>query len=220
MGAGHREPLAPRRSSSYTDSGRVWGSHEQTGIRRRRDSCRKMRRPGSAAVDRRVSGPKPLPWNDGTCGTPVCGRCRTERADSHLTHTGGRIAMHDVATALNAVRARIAELERRYRREPGSVRLLAVSKTKPPETVRAAIEAGQPGLRRKSPPGRDDQDRRTGRAGRLMALHRRPSVEQDPPDRRAFRLGPQHPARKDRDPPLRTTPPAAAGRSTCASKSM
>ena len=52
--------------------------------------------------------------------------------------------MHDVGTALNAVRARIAELERRYRREPGSVTLLAVSKTKPPETVRAAIAAGQP----------------------------------------------------------------------------
>ena len=51
--------------------------------------------------------------------------------------------MHDVATALNAVRTRIAELERRYRREPGSVTLLAVSKTKPPEAVRAAVAAGQ-----------------------------------------------------------------------------
>ena len=52
--------------------------------------------------------------------------------------------MHDVGTALNAVRTRIAELERRYRREPGSVTLLAVSKTKPPEAVRAAVAAGQP----------------------------------------------------------------------------
>ena len=51
--------------------------------------------------------------------------------------------MHDVGTALNAVRARIAELERRYRRTPGSVTLLAVSKTKPPEAVRAALAAGQ-----------------------------------------------------------------------------
>ena len=51
--------------------------------------------------------------------------------------------MHDVGTALNAVRTRIAELERRYRREPGSVTLLAVSKTKPPEAVRAAVAAGQ-----------------------------------------------------------------------------
>ena len=51
--------------------------------------------------------------------------------------------MHDVGTALNAVRRRIGELERRYHREPGSVALLAVSKTKPPEAVRAAIAAGQ-----------------------------------------------------------------------------
>jgi len=51
--------------------------------------------------------------------------------------------MHDVGTALNAVRTRIAELERRYRREPGSVTLLAVSKTKPREAVQAAVAAGQ-----------------------------------------------------------------------------
>ena len=51
--------------------------------------------------------------------------------------------MHDTGAALKSVRARIAELERRYRREPGSVSLLAVSKTKPPEAVRAAIAAGQ-----------------------------------------------------------------------------
>ena len=51
--------------------------------------------------------------------------------------------MHDVGTALNAVRARIGELERRYHRTPGSVTLLAVSKTKPPEAVRAALAAGQ-----------------------------------------------------------------------------
>ena len=51
--------------------------------------------------------------------------------------------MHDIGTALNAVRARIGEFERRYRREPGSVALLAVSKTKPPEAVRAAVAAGQ-----------------------------------------------------------------------------
>ena len=51
--------------------------------------------------------------------------------------------MHDIATALNAVRARVGELERRYHREPGSVTLLAVSKTKPAEAVRAAVAAGQ-----------------------------------------------------------------------------
>ena len=51
--------------------------------------------------------------------------------------------MHDIATALNAVRARVGELERRYHREPGSVTLLAVSKTKPAEAVRAAVAASQ-----------------------------------------------------------------------------
>ena len=51
--------------------------------------------------------------------------------------------MHDIGAALSAVRARIGELERHYRREPGSVSLLAVSKTKPPKAVRAAIAAGQ-----------------------------------------------------------------------------
>ena len=51
--------------------------------------------------------------------------------------------MHDIGTALTAVRTRIGELERRYHRTPGSVTLLAVSKTKPPEAVRAAIAAGQ-----------------------------------------------------------------------------
>ena len=62
---------------------------------------------------------------------------------SHLTSAGKHIAMHDVGSALSAVRARIGELERRYRREPGSVALLAVSKTKPPEAVQAAIAGGQ-----------------------------------------------------------------------------
>ena len=51
--------------------------------------------------------------------------------------------MHDIGTALNAVRARVGELERRYHRKPGSVTLLAVSKTKPPEAVQAAVAAGQ-----------------------------------------------------------------------------
>ena len=51
--------------------------------------------------------------------------------------------MHDIGAALNALRARIGEIERRYRREPGSVTLLAVSKTKPAQAVRAAVAAGQ-----------------------------------------------------------------------------
>ena len=49
----------------------------------------------------------------------------------------------DVARALAHTRGQIADLEARHGREPGSVKLLAVSKTKPPEMVRAAYEAGQ-----------------------------------------------------------------------------
>ena len=48
-----------------------------------------------------------------------------------------------VAERLNAVREAIASAEARYGRQPGSVELLAVSKTKPLELVREAIAAGQ-----------------------------------------------------------------------------
>ncbi len=51
--------------------------------------------------------------------------------------------MHDIGRALTSVRRRIAELERRYGRRPGAVRLLAVSKTKPAAAVAAAFDAGQ-----------------------------------------------------------------------------
>jgi pyridoxal phosphate enzyme (YggS family) len=50
--------------------------------------------------------------------------------------------MIDVAANLAAVRARIAAAAERSRRDPGDVRLLAVSKTKPAALVRAAIAAG------------------------------------------------------------------------------
>ena len=72
------------------------------------------------------------------------GRCRHSSRRSMVVATSGEhITMHDTGAALRSVRARIAELERRYHREPGSVTLLAVSKTKPPEAVRSAIAAGQ-----------------------------------------------------------------------------
>ncbi len=44
---------------------------------------------------------------------------------------------------LGAIRARIAQAEARAGREPGSVTLVAVSKTQLPERVRAILEAGQ-----------------------------------------------------------------------------
>ncbi len=51
--------------------------------------------------------------------------------------------MENIAAALGALKTRISELERRYGRPPGSVSLVAVSKTKPAEAVAAAYGAGQ-----------------------------------------------------------------------------
>lgn len=50
---------------------------------------------------------------------------------------------HDVARHLNLVRQQIADAEVLAGRPPGSVRLLAVSKTKSADAIRAAISAGQ-----------------------------------------------------------------------------
>lgn len=50
---------------------------------------------------------------------------------------------HDVAAALARVQAEIHAAETHFGRAPGSVQLLAVSKTKPLEDIRAAIAAGQ-----------------------------------------------------------------------------
>ena len=49
----------------------------------------------------------------------------------------------DIAENLQAVRMDIAESERKSGRPVGSVELLAVSKTHPPEVIRQAVEAGQ-----------------------------------------------------------------------------
>ena len=49
----------------------------------------------------------------------------------------------DVAARLQAVLARIRAAEQRFGRVPGSVRLLAVSKTQPPAAIAAAAAAGQ-----------------------------------------------------------------------------
>ena len=51
--------------------------------------------------------------------------------------------MSSIAQSLEEIRNRVTVLERRYGRTPGAVRVLAVSKTKPPEAVRAAAEIGQ-----------------------------------------------------------------------------
>ena len=51
--------------------------------------------------------------------------------------------MSSIAQSLEKMRTRVTVLERCYERTPGGVRVLAVSKTKPPEAVRAAAEAGQ-----------------------------------------------------------------------------
>jgi pyridoxal phosphate enzyme (YggS family) len=51
--------------------------------------------------------------------------------------------MIDVAANLHEVRARIAEAAAACGRAPGDVRLVAISKTKPPAAVREAYAAGQ-----------------------------------------------------------------------------
>jgi hypothetical protein len=51
--------------------------------------------------------------------------------------------MDDIAGRLQAVRARIGAAEARFGRAPGSVALVAVTKTRPPGDVRAAFAAGQ-----------------------------------------------------------------------------
>lgn len=49
----------------------------------------------------------------------------------------------EIASALDAVRSRIAEAAARAQRRPDEVRLIAVSKKMPAEDVRAALRAGQ-----------------------------------------------------------------------------
>jgi pyridoxal phosphate enzyme (YggS family) len=51
--------------------------------------------------------------------------------------------VHDIGTRLGSVRERIARAARRASRDPAAVRLIAVSKTFPPEAVRAAALLGQ-----------------------------------------------------------------------------
>ncbi|MDX1512677.1 MAG: YggS family pyridoxal phosphate-dependent enzyme [Gammaproteobacteria bacterium] len=51
--------------------------------------------------------------------------------------------MNEIEQALTSLRTRIAGWEARYGRPEGSVRLLAVSKTKPPAVVEAAYRFGQ-----------------------------------------------------------------------------
>ena len=51
--------------------------------------------------------------------------------------------MSPIAVRLAALRIRVLEMERRHRRVPGSVKVIAVSKTKPAAAVREACAAGQ-----------------------------------------------------------------------------
>src|SRR5690554_7718903 len=51
--------------------------------------------------------------------------------------------MSSIADNIGSVTRRIQKATLKAGRDPGSVRLLAVSKTRPPEDLRAAFEAGQ-----------------------------------------------------------------------------
>jgi pyridoxal phosphate enzyme (YggS family) len=49
----------------------------------------------------------------------------------------------EISAALAQIRQRISDAEQRFNRDPDSVQLLAVSKTKPVAAIQAAIDAGQ-----------------------------------------------------------------------------
>lgn len=49
----------------------------------------------------------------------------------------------NISVALAQIRQRISDAERRFNRDPNSVQLLAVSKTKPVAAIQTAIDAGQ-----------------------------------------------------------------------------
>ncbi len=51
--------------------------------------------------------------------------------------------MTDLGAGLSEVKNNIAHFEQRYGRDPGSVKLIAVSKTKPASAIRAAYELGE-----------------------------------------------------------------------------
>ena len=55
----------------------------------------------------------------------------------------GKSTEENISVALAQIRQRISDTERRFNRDPGSVQLLAVSKTKPVTDVQAAIDLGQ-----------------------------------------------------------------------------
>lgn len=57
--------------------------------------------------------------------------------------TGAPIAPSEIRARLAAVRTRIRTAEASYRRAPGSVELLAVSKWQAPDKIRTALAAGQ-----------------------------------------------------------------------------
>ena len=52
-------------------------------------------------------------------------------------------SQNSIAQNIKAIQARITDAEKKYHRMPGSVQLLAVSKTRPIEDIRAAIAIGQ-----------------------------------------------------------------------------
>lgn len=52
-------------------------------------------------------------------------------------------SQNTIAQNIKSIRARIADAEKKYGRQPGSVQLLAVSKTRPVEDIRVAIMAKQ-----------------------------------------------------------------------------
>ena len=102
--------------------------------------------------------------------------------------------MIDVAANLSAVRARIARAAARAGRDPQAVRLIAVSKTKSADAVRAAIDAGATDIGENYV-----QEAQAKRAavgdGASLAPHRSPAAQQGGARGRDLRL---HPDRRQR----------------------
>jgi PLP dependent protein len=92
-----------------------------------------------------------LPWAKSRSKSLFRGLSRTAATITRIGHNGqperpaspGDVKMHGSTERLADVRARIAAAERAAGRAPGSVRLIAVSKTFAADAVRPVIAAGQ-----------------------------------------------------------------------------
>lgn len=123
--------------------------------------------------------------------------------------------MSTIAENIAKVAARIREAAQAAGRDPATVGLLAVSKTKPAAAVREAHAAGLRDFGENYLQGGPRQAGRTGRPALELALHRPHPVEQDAAHRRAFPVGALGGPVEDRAAPVGATPGRAAALNVC-----